>query len=86
MDLFIELKNEFASFRHDVYNKVDGFSKLLNSSTDSIQSDEPLSPVSPSLQQEIFEAVVKSKEIQRTLLWLNLPLLYPKVNLKSLVV
>ncbi|GBN62678.1 hypothetical protein AVEN_90603-1 [Araneus ventricosus] len=62
MDLFIELKNEFASFRHDIYNKIDGFSKLLSPSTDSIQSDEPVSPVSPSLQQEIFEAVVKSKD------------------------
>ncbi|GBL86150.1 hypothetical protein AVEN_89173-1 [Araneus ventricosus] len=62
MDLFIELKNKFASFRHDIYNKVDGFSKLLSPSTDSIQSDEPVSPVSPSLQQEIFEAVVKSKD------------------------
>ncbi|GBO17722.1 hypothetical protein AVEN_26899-1, partial [Araneus ventricosus] len=62
MDLFIELKNEFASFRHDIYNKVDGFSKLLSPSTDSIQSDEPVSHVSPSLQQEILEAVVKSKD------------------------
>ncbi|GBM57525.1 hypothetical protein AVEN_97641-1 [Araneus ventricosus] len=62
MDLFIELKNEFASFRPDIYNKIDGFSKLLSPSTDSIQSDEPVSPVSPSLQQEIFEAVVKSKD------------------------
>ncbi|GBM78665.1 hypothetical protein AVEN_64541-1, partial [Araneus ventricosus] len=61
MNLFIELKNEFASFRLDIYNKVDGFSKLLSPSTDNIQFDEPLSPVSPSLQQEIFEAEVKSK-------------------------
>ncbi|GBN76943.1 hypothetical protein AVEN_113729-1 [Araneus ventricosus] len=52
MDLFIELKNEFTSFRHDIYNKVDGFSKLLTPSTDKIQSDEPLSPVSPSLQRK----------------------------------
>ncbi|GBM78667.1 hypothetical protein AVEN_64543-1, partial [Araneus ventricosus] len=61
MNLFIELKNEFTSFRLDIYNKVDGFSKLLSPSTDNIQFDEPLSPVSPSLQQEIFEAEVKSK-------------------------
>ncbi|GBN36197.1 hypothetical protein AVEN_181187-1 [Araneus ventricosus] len=36
MDLSIELKNEFSSFRHDIYNKVDGFSKLLSPSTDNI--------------------------------------------------
>ncbi|GBM94545.1 hypothetical protein AVEN_198295-1 [Araneus ventricosus] len=61
MDLFIELKSEFISFRHDIYNKVDGFSKLFSPSTDNIQSDKPLSSVSPSLQKEIFEAEVKSK-------------------------
>ncbi|GBN15660.1 hypothetical protein AVEN_55904-1 [Araneus ventricosus] len=65
MDLFIELKNEFASFRHDIYDKVDGFSKILKPTTDNIQSDEPLSPVSPSLPQEIFEAEVKSSFIVR---------------------
>ncbi|GBM81506.1 hypothetical protein AVEN_227763-1 [Araneus ventricosus] len=61
MDLFIELKNEFAFFWPFIYNKVDGFSKLLCPSADNIQSDEPLSSVSTSLQQEIFEAEVKSK-------------------------
>ncbi|GBM16777.1 hypothetical protein AVEN_9370-1 [Araneus ventricosus] len=48
MDLFIELENEFASFRQGIYNKVNGFSKQLSPSTDNIQSDKPLSPVSPS--------------------------------------
>ncbi|GBL75479.1 hypothetical protein AVEN_194654-1 [Araneus ventricosus] len=61
MDLFIELKNEFASFRYDIYDEVDCFSKLLSPSTDDIQSDEPLSPVAPNLQQEIFAAEVKYK-------------------------
>ncbi|GBN28055.1 hypothetical protein AVEN_215598-1 [Araneus ventricosus] len=60
-NLFIELKKDFASFRREIYNKVDGFSKLLSPSTVDIQSDEPLSPVAPILQQEILEAEVKSK-------------------------
>ncbi|GBN90943.1 hypothetical protein AVEN_141311-1 [Araneus ventricosus] len=29
MDLFIELKNEFAAFRKDIHSKVDSFSKLI---------------------------------------------------------
>ncbi|GBN70637.1 hypothetical protein AVEN_91910-1 [Araneus ventricosus] len=57
MDLFIELKNEFAAFRKDIYIKVDSFSKLICPIDDTIQNEEPR----PSLQQEIIETELKSE-------------------------
>ncbi|GBM85577.1 hypothetical protein AVEN_207737-1 [Araneus ventricosus] len=76
MDLFIELKNECTSFRQDIYSKVDGFPKLMSPAIDNNQSDEPLPPIAISLQNEIFEAELKSEEFKRTRLWLSLPQLY----------
>ncbi|GBN84537.1 hypothetical protein AVEN_110483-1 [Araneus ventricosus] len=57
MDLFIELKNEFAAFRKDLYIKVNSFSKLICPIDDTIQNEEPR----PSLQQEIIETELKSE-------------------------
>ncbi|GBN64266.1 hypothetical protein AVEN_145363-1 [Araneus ventricosus] len=57
IDLFIELKNEFAAFRKNIYNKVDSFSKLICPTNDTIQNEEPR----PSLQQEIIETELKSE-------------------------
>ncbi|GBL89114.1 hypothetical protein AVEN_255247-1 [Araneus ventricosus] len=55
MDLFIELKNEFAAFRKDIYSKVDSFSKLICPTDDTIQNEDPR----PSLQREIIETELK---------------------------
>ncbi|GBN76440.1 hypothetical protein AVEN_170549-1 [Araneus ventricosus] len=57
MDLFIELKNEFATFRKDIYSKVDSFSKLIFPTDVTIQNDDPR----PSLQQEIIETELNSE-------------------------
>ncbi|GBM86582.1 hypothetical protein AVEN_165884-1 [Araneus ventricosus] len=57
MDLFIELKNEFAAFRKHIYSKVDSFSTLICSTDDTIQKEEPRL----SLQQEIIETELKSE-------------------------
>ncbi|GBM79976.1 hypothetical protein AVEN_47448-1 [Araneus ventricosus] len=57
MDLFIELKNEFAAFRKDIYSKVDSFSKLICPTDDTIQNEGPR----PSLQREIIETELKSE-------------------------
>ncbi|GBO04204.1 hypothetical protein AVEN_217481-1 [Araneus ventricosus] len=57
VDLLIELKNEFAAFRKHIYSKVDSFSKLICSTDDTIQKEEPR----PSLQQEIIETELKSE-------------------------
>ncbi|GBM26621.1 hypothetical protein AVEN_85222-1 [Araneus ventricosus] len=57
MALFIELKNEFADFRKDTYNKVDSFSKLICPTDDTIQNEVPR----PSLQREIIETELKSE-------------------------
>ncbi|GBM57305.1 hypothetical protein AVEN_115625-1 [Araneus ventricosus] len=57
MDLFIELKNEFATFRKDIYSKVDSFSKLICPTDVTIQNDDPR----PSLQQEIIETELNSE-------------------------
>ncbi|GBN84246.1 hypothetical protein AVEN_2917-1 [Araneus ventricosus] len=57
MDLFIELKNEFATFRKDIYSKADIFSKLICPTDVSIQYDDPR----PSLQQEIIETELNSE-------------------------
>ncbi|GBN34162.1 hypothetical protein AVEN_159178-1 [Araneus ventricosus] len=57
MDLFIELKNEFATFRKDIYSKVDSFSKLICPTDVSIQNDDPR----PSLHQEIIETELNSE-------------------------
>ncbi|GBN40702.1 hypothetical protein AVEN_182433-1 [Araneus ventricosus] len=57
MDLFIELKNEFAALRKDIYSKVDSFSKLICPTDDTIQNEDPR----PSLQREIMETELKSE-------------------------
>ncbi|GBN02457.1 hypothetical protein AVEN_161246-1 [Araneus ventricosus] len=57
IDLFIELKNEFAAFRKDICSKVDSFSKLICSTDDTIQNEE----ARPNLQQEIIETELKSE-------------------------
>ncbi|GBM28800.1 hypothetical protein AVEN_130507-1 [Araneus ventricosus] len=57
MDLFIELKIEFAAFRKGIYSKVDSFSKVICPTDDTIQNEEPR----PSLQQEIIETELKSE-------------------------
>ncbi|GBN87861.1 hypothetical protein AVEN_123223-1 [Araneus ventricosus] len=57
MDLFIELKNEFATFRKDIYSKGDSFSKLICPTDVTIQNDDPR----PSLQQEIIETELNSE-------------------------
>ncbi|GBM32814.1 hypothetical protein AVEN_216521-1 [Araneus ventricosus] len=56
MDLFIELKNEFATFRKDIYSKVDSFSNLI-CPTDVTMNEDPR----PSLQQEIIETELNSE-------------------------
>ncbi|GBM66500.1 hypothetical protein AVEN_23767-1 [Araneus ventricosus] len=55
VDLFIELKNEFAAFRKGIYWKVDSFSKLICLTDDTIQNEDPR----PSLQREIIETQLK---------------------------
>ncbi|GBN97832.1 hypothetical protein AVEN_72296-1 [Araneus ventricosus] len=57
MDLFIELKNEFATFRKGIYSKVDSFSKLIFPTDVIIQNDDR----HPSLQQEIIETELNSE-------------------------
>ncbi|GBL62800.1 hypothetical protein AVEN_73835-1, partial [Araneus ventricosus] len=57
MDLFIELKNEFAAFRKDIYSRVDSFSKLICPTDDTIQNENPR----PSLQREFIETELKSE-------------------------
>ncbi|GBM32911.1 hypothetical protein AVEN_13283-1 [Araneus ventricosus] len=57
MDLFIELKNEFAAFRKDIYSRVDSFSKLICPTDDTIQNENPC----PSLQREFNETELKSE-------------------------
>ncbi|GBN72532.1 hypothetical protein AVEN_90092-1 [Araneus ventricosus] len=57
MDLFIELKNEFATFRKDIYSKVDSFSKLICPTDVSMQNDDPR----PSLHQEIIESELNTE-------------------------
>ncbi|GBM06130.1 hypothetical protein AVEN_265187-1 [Araneus ventricosus] len=57
MDLFIELKNEFAAFRKGIYSKVDGFSKPICPTNNTIQNEDPR----PSLQREIIETELRSE-------------------------
>ncbi|GBM83453.1 hypothetical protein AVEN_86706-1 [Araneus ventricosus] len=76
--LFIELKNEFAAFRKDIYSKVDCLSKLICPTDDTIQNEDPR----PSLQREIIEIELKS-ETSTYASVVKLLQLYPK-NVRGL--